>query len=211
MSLLADGLLLRTQLSALTEAYNPSTLVDIATKPSRDDTPPIHSISFETGFGENVLTPEQPITIAPIVRDAPWRCAAVLWIKRTGVVLSWVVKPSWKKKTRVSALVTQEEWNQTSFILFWIKFIQKLSVCKGTKQIYYTRIKTKDGFSFAMLLARNLDHSKPRQKVKRKIKLSFPSSADSNWTKKGRSSTTARYCVLIFFVTQKFMVEGMSQ
>lgn len=78
MSLLADGLLLRTQLNALTDAYSPSTSVAIATKPSRADTPPIHSISLETGFGQKVRTPEQPMTTAPIVREVPWRWAAVL-------------------------------------------------------------------------------------------------------------------------------------
>ena len=43
----------------------------MATNPSRAVTPPIHSISLATGFGQNVRTPEQPIMTAPIVRDEP--------------------------------------------------------------------------------------------------------------------------------------------
>ena len=94
MSILADGLLLKTQLRALTDAYSPSTLVAIATKPRRADTPPMHSINLETGSGQNVRTPEQPMITAPMVRAEPWRWAAVLCISRTGVVLSWVESPS---------------------------------------------------------------------------------------------------------------------
>lgn len=51
-------------------------------------------MSLETGLGQKVRTPEQPMMTAPIVREVPWRWAAVLWISRTGVVLSWVDRPS---------------------------------------------------------------------------------------------------------------------
>ena len=104
MSLLADGLLRSTQQRAFTEAYSPSTSVAIATSPNKADTPPMHSINLETGFGQKVRTPEQPMMTAPMVREGPGRCAAVLWIRRTGVVLSWVEIPSYEYKSKTKFL-----------------------------------------------------------------------------------------------------------